>query len=128
MHFVAAVGPAGSIKAPAGATVVDGRGMAVANTFTLNTSFGALVQIPGTGVMLNNEMDDFTAKVGVPNLYGLVQGEANAIAPGKRPLSSMSPTILSRDGKPVVVVGTPGGSRSITAVMLSDCLPARLST
>jgi gamma-glutamyltranspeptidase/glutathione hydrolase len=68
-------------------------------------------------VLLNNEMDDFTAKVGVPNLYGLVQGEANAIAPGKRPLSSMSPTIVSQDGKPVMVVGTPGGSRIITAVM-----------
>src|SRR5688572_7129953 len=62
-------------------------------------------------------MDDFTAKLGVPNLYGLVQGEANAIAPGKRPLSSMSPTIVTRDGKPVLVVGTPGGSRIITAVV-----------
>ena len=62
-------------------------------------------------------MDDFTAKLGVPNLYGLVQGEANAIAPGKRPLSSMSPTIVSKDGRPVMVVGTPGGSRIITAVL-----------
>jgi gamma-glutamyltranspeptidase/glutathione hydrolase len=62
-------------------------------------------------------MDDFTAKIGVPNLYGLVQGEANAIAPGKRPLSSMSPTIVTKDGKPVMVVGTPGGSRIITAVL-----------
>jgi gamma-glutamyltranspeptidase/glutathione hydrolase len=68
-------------------------------------------------VLLNNEMDDFTAKVGVPNLYGLVQGEANSIAPGKRPLSSMSPTIVTKDGKPVLVVGTPGGSRIITAVL-----------
>jgi gamma-glutamyltranspeptidase/glutathione hydrolase len=71
---------------------------------------------PGTGVMLNNEMDDFTVKIGVPNIYGLVQGQANSIAPGKRPLSSMSPTIVTRDGKPVMVVGTPGGSRIITAV------------
>ena len=62
-------------------------------------------------------MDDFTAKIGVPNLYGLVQGEANAIAPGKRPLSSMSPTIVTKGGKPVIVVGTPGGSRIITAVL-----------
>jgi gamma-glutamyltranspeptidase/glutathione hydrolase len=70
-----------------------------------------------TGVLLNDEMDDFTAKVGVPNLYGLVQGEANSIAPGKRPLSSMSPTIVTKDGKTVMVVGTPGGSRIITAVL-----------
>jgi gamma-glutamyltranspeptidase/glutathione hydrolase len=71
----------------------------------------------GTGVLLNNEMDDFTVKLGVPNMYGLVQGEANAIAPGKRPLSSMSPTIVTRDGKPFLVVGTPGGSRIITTVV-----------
>jgi len=72
-----------------------------------------------TGILLNNEMDDFTIKPGVPNLYGLVQGQANVIAPGKRPLSSMSPTIVSRDGKPVLIVGTPGGSRIITAVVLT---------
>ena len=72
-----------------------------------------------TGILLNDEMDDFTVKVGVPNLYGLVQGEANSIAPGKRPLSSMSPTIVSKDGKPVMVVGTPGGSRIITVVVLT---------
>src|SRR5262249_22208243 len=71
----------------------------------------------GTGVLLNDEMDDFTAKLGVPNLYGLVQGQANAIAPGKRPLSSMSPTIVTRDGKPVMIIGTPGGSRIITVVV-----------
>jgi gamma-glutamyltranspeptidase/glutathione hydrolase len=75
------------------------------------------VTAAGTGVLLNNEMDDFTVKIGVPNLYGLVQGEANAIAPGKRPLSSMSPTIMAKDGKPVLVVGSPGGSRIITAVV-----------
>jgi len=86
-------------------------------TYTLNEWFGARVTAAGTGVLLNDEMDDFTAKLGVPNLYGLVQGQANAIQPGKRPLSSMSPTILSRDGQPVMVVGTPGGSRIITAVL-----------
>jgi gamma-glutamyltranspeptidase / glutathione hydrolase len=98
-------------------SIVDKFGNAVAVTYTLNDWFGARVTAAGTGVLLNNEMDDFTAKVGVPNLYGLVQGQANAIAPGKRPLSSMSPTIVTRDGKPVMVVGTPGGSRIITAVL-----------
>ncbi len=97
-------------------SIVDKGGNAVAVTYTLNDWFGAKVTAASTGVLLNNEMDDFTVKVGVPNMYGLVQGEANAIAPGKRPLSSMSPTIVSRDGKPVIVVGTPGGSRIITAV------------
>lgn len=97
-------------------SIVDRQGNAVAVTYTLNDWFGARVTAAGTGVLLNNEMDDFTVKLGVPNLYGLVQGEANAIAPGKRPLSSMSPTIVSQDGKPVMVVGTPGGSRIITAV------------
>ncbi len=98
-------------------SIVDGQGNAVSVTYTLNDWFGAKVMAPKTGVMLNNEMDDFTSKIGVPNLYGLVQGEANAIAPGKRPLSSMSPTIVSKDGKPVMVVGTPGGSRIITVVL-----------
>lgn len=98
-------------------SIVDKWGNAVSVTYTINDWFGAKVTAPGTGVLLNNEMDDFTAKVGVPNLYGLVQGEANAIAPGKRPLSSMSPTIVTKDGKPVMVVGTPGGSRIITAVL-----------
>ena len=97
-------------------SIVDKEGNAVAVTYTLNEWFGAKVTAATTGVLLNNEMDDFTVKLGVPNLYGLVQGEANAIAPGKRPLSSMSPTIITRDGKPVMVVGTPGGSRIITAV------------
>jgi len=98
-------------------SIVDRFGNAVSVTYTLNDWFGARVTAGGTGVLLNNEMDDFTAKVGVPNLYGLVQGQANAIAPGKRPLSSMSPTIVAKDGKPVMVVGTPGGSRIITAVL-----------
>lgn len=97
-------------------SIVDQAGNAVAVTYTLNDWFGARVTAAGTGVLLNNEMDDFTVKVGVPNLYGLVQGEANAIAPGKRPLSSMSPTIITQGGKPVMVLGTPGGSRIITAV------------
>jgi len=98
-------------------SIVDKFGNAVSVTYTLNDWFGARVTAAGTGVLLNDEMDDFTSKIGVPNLYGLVQGEANAIAPGKRPLSSMSPTIVTKDGKPVMVVGTPGGSRIITAVL-----------
>lgn len=98
-------------------SIADKDGNAVSVTYTLNDWFGAKVMAAKTGVLLNDEMDDFTAKVGVPNLYGLVQGEANSIAPGKRPLSSMSPTIVTRDGKTVMVVGTPGGSRIITAVL-----------
>ncbi|XAH26156.1 gamma-glutamyltransferase [Xylophilus sp. GW821-FHT01B05] len=100
-------------------SIADKWGNAVSVTYTLNDWFGARVTAGGTGVLLNDEMDDFTAKIGVPNIYGLVQGEANAIAPGKRPLSSMSPTIVSKDGKPVMVLGTPGGSRIITAVLLT---------
>ena len=88
-------------------------------TYTLNDWFGAKVTAAKTGVLLNNEMDDFTVKPGVPNIYGLVQGAANAIAPGKAPLSSMSPTIVTKDGKPLLVLGTPGGSRIITAVVLT---------
>lgn len=100
-------------------SIVDQWGNAVSVTYTLNDWFGAKVTAAGTGVLLNNEMDDFTAKIGVPNNFGLVQGEANVIAPGKRPLSSMSPTIVTRDGKPVMVLGTPGGSRIITVVLLT---------
>jgi gamma-glutamyltranspeptidase/glutathione hydrolase len=100
-------------------SIVDSRGNAVAVTYTLNDWFGAKVTAGGSGVLLNDEMDDFTAKPGVANIYGLVQGEANAIAPGKRPLSSMSPTIVTKDGKTVMVVGTPGGSRIITVVLLT---------
>jgi gamma-glutamyltranspeptidase/glutathione hydrolase len=100
-------------------SIVDAQGTAVAVTYTLNDWFGAKVLAAGTGVMLNDEMDDFTAKLGVPNIYGLVQGQANAIQPGKRPLSSMSPTIVTKDGKPVMVLGTPGGSRIITATLLT---------
>lgn len=100
-------------------SIVDTAGNAVSVTYTLNAWFGAAVTAGKTGILLNNEMDDFTIKPGVPNLFGLVQGSANAIAPGKRPLSSMSPTIVSRDGKPVMVIGTPGGSRIISVVVHS---------
>lgn len=97
-------------------SVVDTKRMAVANTYTLNGGFGAKVQIPGTGVTLNNEMDDFTAKVGAPNMFGLVQGPQNSIAPGKRMLSSMTPTIVVKDGKLRAVVGSPGGPTITTTV------------
>ena len=90
-------------------SVVDAKGMAVSLTFTLNGGFGAHLAIPGTGVMLNNQMDDFTSKVGAANAYGLVQGPQNAIAPGKRMVSSMSPTIVAKDGKLRAVCGSPGG-------------------
>jgi gamma-glutamyltranspeptidase/glutathione hydrolase len=97
-------------------SVVDPDGNAVAVTTTLNDSFGSRVTAGGLGFLLNDEMDDFTAKQGVPNIYGLVQGPANAIGPGKRPLSSMTPTIVLKDGKLFLVVGSPGGSRIITTV------------
>jgi gamma-glutamyltranspeptidase/glutathione hydrolase len=97
-------------------SVVDQKGMAVALTYTLNGSFGAHLAIPGTGVELNNEMDDFTSKVGAPNAYGLVQGAQNAIAPGKRMVSSMSPTIVTKDGKLRLVCGSPGGGTIPTTV------------
>jgi gamma-glutamyltranspeptidase/glutathione hydrolase len=98
-------------------SIIDHWGNAVAVTYTLNDWFGARVTAAGTGVLLNDEMDDFTAKAGTPNIYGLVQGEANAIAPGKRPLSSMAPTIMTKNGQPVFIVGTPGGSRITTMVL-----------
>lgn len=98
-------------------SIIDDAGNAVSVTYTLNSYFGAGVVAPGTGILLNNEMDDFTSKPGVPNLFGLVQGEANAIAPKKTPLSSMSPTIIAKDGKPFMVIGSPGGSRIITITL-----------
>ncbi|MGO9932518.1 MAG: gamma-glutamyltransferase [Steroidobacteraceae bacterium] len=98
-------------------SVVDHLGNAVSVTYTINADFGAKVIAGNTGFFLNDEMDDFTAKPGVANAFGLVQGRANAIAPGKRPLSSMTPTIVLKDGKPVLVVGTPGGARIITTVL-----------
>ncbi|HEU0215760.1 MAG TPA: gamma-glutamyltransferase [Stellaceae bacterium] len=98
-------------------SVVDGDGNAVAVTYTINGGFGAGVVAPGTGFLLNNEMDDFAAKPGTANMFGLVQGDANAIAARKRPLSSMTPTIVERGGRVVYVLGSPGGPRIITAVL-----------
>ncbi len=97
--------------------VLDTAGNAVSVTYTLNGAFGAGVMAPGTGVLMNDEMDDFTVTPDTPNLFGLVQGEANAIAPGKRPLSSMAPTILMRDGHVAMALGSPGGSRIVTTVL-----------
>jgi gamma-glutamyltranspeptidase / glutathione hydrolase len=97
----------------------DAEGNWVALTTTVNTSFGSKVTIPGTGVILNNQMDDFSIQPGVPNAFGLVGAEANAIAPGKRPLSSMSPTIVLRDGRPVLSIGAAGGPTIISQVVLS---------
>jgi len=98
-------------------SIVDHLGNAVSVTYTINDDFGAKVIAQNTGFFLNDEMDDFTAKPGFANYYGLVQGKANAIAPGKRPLSSMTPTIVLKDGKPLLVVGAPGGARIITTVL-----------
>lgn len=98
-------------------SVVDGSGNAVSNTYTLNFSYGVGLIADGTGVLLNNELDDFTAAPGASNAYGLVGFEANLPGPGKRPLSSMSPTIVLKDGKPVLVTGSPGGSRIISTVL-----------
>jgi gamma-glutamyltranspeptidase/glutathione hydrolase len=96
---------------------MDKDGNAVANTYTINFAFGSGYSVDGAGFLLNNEMDDFAAKTGVPNAYGLIGGDANAIEPRKRPLSSMTPTIVLRDGKLHMVLGAPGGSRIITAVL-----------
>ncbi|MEO0997693.1 MAG: gamma-glutamyltransferase [Pseudomonadota bacterium] len=98
-------------------SIADADGNVVANTYTLNFSYGSGITVPGTGMLLNNEMDDFSAKPGVPNAFGLLGGEANAIEPRKRPLSSMTPTLLFRGGRPVLVTGSPGGSRIITTVL-----------
>jgi gamma-glutamyltranspeptidase / glutathione hydrolase len=98
-------------------SVMDSDGNAVANTTTINFSFGNGIVVPGAGFLLNNEMDDFAAKPGVPNAYGLPGGAANAIEPGKRPLSSMTPTMVFKDNKPYLVTGSPGGSRIITTVL-----------
>ena len=98
-------------------SIIDAAGNAVAVTYTLNNGYGSGVTVPGLGFLLNDEMDDFTAKPNAPNMFGLVQGEANAIEPGKRPLSAMSPTIVVRDGKPFMVLGAPGGPRITTAVL-----------
>ena len=98
-------------------SVMDGKGNVVANTYTLNFSYGSGIVIPGTGILMNNEMDDFSSKKGVPNAYGLVGFEANEIKAQKRPLSSMTPTIVFKNQKPYLVLGSPGGSRIITTVL-----------
>jgi gamma-glutamyltranspeptidase/glutathione hydrolase len=98
-------------------SIVDAAGNAVAVTYTINDYFGAGVTAGNTGVIMNDEMDDFTSKPGTPNMFGLVQGKANAIAPGKRPLSSMSPTIVTKNGKLFMVTGSPGGGRIMTIVL-----------
>jgi gamma-glutamyltranspeptidase/glutathione hydrolase len=98
-------------------SVMDRAGNAVSNTYTLNFSYGSGIVAAGTGILLNNEMDDFSSKPGTPNAYGLVGGEANAIQPAKRPLSSMSPTLVFKAGKPIVATGSPGGSRIITTTL-----------
>ena len=97
----------------------DGEGNWVAITATINTTFGSKVIVPGTGVLLNNEMDDFSIQPGVPNAFGLVGAEANAIEPGKRPLSSMSPTIVLKEGRPVMTLGAAGGPKIISQVVLA---------
>lgn len=97
-------------------SVVDKWGNAVSNTYTINGYFGSGVVVPGAGIVLNDEMDDFSSKPGVPNMFGVVGSDANAIAPKKRPLSSMTPTILTKDGKVALVIGTPGGSRIFTSI------------
>jgi len=98
-------------------SVVDAAGNAVAVTYTLNTNFGSGIVAKGTGILLNNEMDDFAAKPGVANAYGLVGGDANAVQAGKRPLSSMTPTLALKDGRIAIVTGSPGGPRIITTVL-----------
>ncbi|MGH9674309.1 MAG: gamma-glutamyltransferase [Bryobacteraceae bacterium] len=98
-------------------SIIDDKGNAVALTYTINGGFGCGVIVPGLGFLLNNEMDDFSARPGTPNLFGLVHGEANRIEPRKRPLSAMTPTIVLREGKPYLVLGAPGGSRIITGVL-----------
>ncbi|MEO5911522.1 MAG: gamma-glutamyltransferase [Pelobium sp.] len=110
-------------------SIVDHDGNAVSITTTLNGSYGAKVFVKGAGFLLNNEMDDFSVKAGVPNMYGLVGGEANAIAPNKRMLSSMTPTILEKDGDLFMVVGTPGGSTIITTVFqtISNVIDYKMS-
>lgn len=97
-------------------SIVDADGNAVSNTYTLNWDFGSGVVVKGAGFLLNDEMDDFSAKPGVANAFGVVGSDANAIEPGKRMLSSMSPSIVTRDGKVSLVVGTPGGSRIFTSI------------
>lgn len=98
-------------------SVIDKYGNAVSNTYTLNFSYGSKIMVPATGILLNNEMDDFSMKPGVPNAYGLIGGELNSVEPGKRMLSSMTPTIVMKEGAPFLVTGSPGGSLIITTVL-----------
>jgi gamma-glutamyltranspeptidase/glutathione hydrolase len=98
-------------------SIIDDAGNAVSTTITLNDWFGAKVVASGTGVLMNDEMDDFTPNPGAANIYGFIQPDTNAIVPGKAPRSSMTPTIMTKDGKPVLILGTPGGSRIITTVL-----------
>ncbi len=97
--------------------MIDAEGNVVSNTYTLNFSFGSGIAVPGAGFFLNNEMDDFSVKPGVPNVFGLIGDEANAVGSRKRPLSSMTPTIVLQDGKPFLATGAPGGARIITVVL-----------
>lgn len=97
-------------------SIVDRYGNAVSNTYTLNFAFGSKLSVPGAGFLLNNEMDDFASKAGIPNAYGLIGSKANEVAPNKRMLSSMSPTIVMKNGKPFIITGSPGGSRIISTV------------
>ena len=110
-------------------SVIDKWGNAVANTYTLNFSYGSGLVAKGTGILLNNEMDDFSVKPGTPNGYGLIGGEANAVQGNKRPLSSMSPTMVMKDGKPFIVTGSPGGSRiiNITLQMIMNVIDHNLN-
>ena len=110
-------------------SVADSEGNWVACTATVNTSFGSKVVIPGTGVIMNNQMDDFSIQPGVANAFGLIGAEANAVAPGKRPLSSMSPTIVLKDGRPIIALGAAGGPRIISQVVLElvDMLDLKMS-
>jgi gamma-glutamyltranspeptidase/glutathione hydrolase len=98
-------------------SVMDKDGNVVSNTYTLNTSYGSAISVPGAGFLLNNEMEDFVSKPGTPNVYGLLGGTANAVEALKRPLSSMTPVIVFADGEPWFATGSPGGSRIITAVL-----------
>ena len=111
------LGPVGESEQTTHYSVMDNRGNAVAATTTLNFTFGSSFSVDGAGFLLNNEMDDFSAKPGTPNGYGLLGGQANEIGPGKRPLSSMTPTIVVKDGKAVFATGTPGGSTIINIVL-----------
>lgn len=116
-HVAPSVIPAKESPETTHFVVWDKQGNVVSNTYTLNFSYGSGIAVSGAGFLLNNEMDDFAAKPGVPNAYGLVGGKANAVEPYKRPLSSMSPTLVLKDGKPIIATGSPGGSTIITVVL-----------